>query len=307
MKDWMTYEKIQELKRNHLNKSQVSRRLHVDYKTVTKYWDMPPDEFSACKNRAQRRKKRADAYKDFIVGCLQQFPDMTAAQVYDWIKERTGLKKLPFRKRSFRNYVAAIREEYGIPKVKNARQYEAVDDPPLGKQAQVDMGEIILKTPSGRSRKVYGFGIVLSNSRYKYVLWQTHTAGQGTRAHRVRKLLAHRAREEPAPPAWKAGTLAIYATHAYPGVNRTRNALVSRARNEPPIRESKSRALTSWPHPIIVFLFFYHCPEADGGNRTRISALATPCTGLCTTPAGGRGKCLLPSWAIWPCRTPGGI
>lgn len=30
----MTYEKIQELKRNHLNKSQVSRRLCIDYKTV---------------------------------------------------------------------------------------------------------------------------------------------------------------------------------------------------------------------------------------------------------------------------------
>ena len=181
----MTYEKIQELKRNHLNKSQVSRRLNVDYKTVSKYWDMPPDEFSACRNRAQRRKRKADAYKDFVVGCLQQFPDMTAAQVYDWIKERTGLKKLPFRKRSFRNYVAAIREEYDIPKPETTRQYEAVDDPPMGKQAQVDMGEISLKTPSGRRRKVYGFGMVLSNSRYKYILWQTRpwTTADFVQAH----------------------------------------------------------------------------------------------------------------------------
>ena len=179
------YEKIQELKRNHLNKSQVSRRLNVDYKTVSKYWDMPPDEFSACRNRAQRRKRKADAYKDFVVGCLQQFPDMTAAQVYDWIKERTGLKKLPFRKRSFRNYVAAIREEYDIPKPETTRQYEAVDDPPMGKQAQVDMGEISLKTPSGRRRKVYGFGMVLSNSRYKYILWQTRpwTTADFVQAH----------------------------------------------------------------------------------------------------------------------------
>lgn len=34
MKDWMIYEKIQEMKRNKLNKSQVSRRLGIDYKTV---------------------------------------------------------------------------------------------------------------------------------------------------------------------------------------------------------------------------------------------------------------------------------
>ena len=185
MKDWMTYEKIQELKRNHLNKSQVSRRLHIDYKTVTKYWNMPPDEFSTCKNRAHRRKKKADTYKSFIVECLQKYPDMTAAQVYDWIKERTGLKKLPFRKRSFRNYVAAIRKEYCIPKPENTRQYEAMDDPPMGKQAQVDMGEISLETPSGRHKKVYGFGMVLSNSRYKYILWQTRpwTTADFVQAH----------------------------------------------------------------------------------------------------------------------------
>ena len=65
MKDWMTYEIIQELKRNHLNKSQVSRRLNIDYKTVAKYWDMPPDEFSACKNRAQRRRRKADVYERY--------------------------------------------------------------------------------------------------------------------------------------------------------------------------------------------------------------------------------------------------
>lgn len=185
MKNWMTYEKIQELKRNHLNKSQISRRLHIDYKTVAKYWDMPPDEFSQCRNRAQRRKRKADTYKEFIVGCLQNYPDMTAAQVYDWIKERTGLKKLPFRQRSFRNYVTAIREEYGIPKPDTARQYEAVDDPPMGKQAQVDMGEISLETPSGRRKKVYGFGMVLSNSRQKYILWQTRpwTTADFVQAH----------------------------------------------------------------------------------------------------------------------------
>ena len=181
----MTYEKIQELKRNHLNKSQVARRLHVDYKTVSKYWDMPPDEFSACMNRAQRRSRKADVYKEFIVSCLQKYPDMSAAQLYDWIKERTGKKKLPFGHRAFRNYVAAIREEYNISKPDSDRQYEASDELPMGKQAQVDMGEISLVTPSGRHKKVYGFGMVLSHSRYKYILWQTRpwTTADFVQAH----------------------------------------------------------------------------------------------------------------------------
>ena len=185
MKEWMTYEKIQELKRNHLNKSQVSRRLQIDYKTVTKYWDMSADAFAEATNRAGRRRKKADDYQKFVLSCLQQYPDMTASQIYDWIKERTGMKKLPFRQRSFRNYVNALREEYDIPKPETARQYEAVEDPPMGEQAQVDMGEISLKTPSGRHKKVYGFGMVLSHSRYKYILWQTRpwTTANFVQAH----------------------------------------------------------------------------------------------------------------------------
>ncbi len=46
----MIYEKIQELKRNMLNKSQVSRRLGIDYKTVLKYWDMKPDGFAQARS-----------------------------------------------------------------------------------------------------------------------------------------------------------------------------------------------------------------------------------------------------------------
>ena len=181
----MTYEKIQELKRNHLSKAQVARRLHADPKTIAKYWDMPPDEFAECKNRAEKRKRKADIYKDFIVSCLQKFPDMSSSQLYDWIKERSGKKNLPFQKRSFRNYVTDIRKEYDIPKPDTTRQYEAVEDPPMGKQAQVDMGEISLETPSGRHKKVYGFGMVMSHSRHKYILWQTRpwTTADFVQAH----------------------------------------------------------------------------------------------------------------------------
>ena len=57
MKSWMIYEKIQEMKRNKLNKSQVSRHLGIDYKTVMKYWDMPPDGFAKKQIQAKERTK----------------------------------------------------------------------------------------------------------------------------------------------------------------------------------------------------------------------------------------------------------
>ncbi len=174
MKDWMIYEKIQELKRNRLNKSQVSRRLGIDYKTVLKYWDLPPDGFAEKLSQAQTRKKKADKYKDIVLENLQRYPDMTAAQIYDRIREVTGQDVLDVKERAFRNYVVSIRKAYDIKKPESFRQYEAVDDPPMGSQAQVDMGEISLETESGRHKKIYAFGMVLSHSRYKFIYWIDH-------------------------------------------------------------------------------------------------------------------------------------
>ena len=102
MKSWMIYEKIQELKRHKLNKSQTSKKLGIDFKTVNKYWDMPPDDFAIARQNAGCRRKKADIYKDYVVECLQKYPDMTAAQIYDWIKEQTGKKDLEFQERAFR-------------------------------------------------------------------------------------------------------------------------------------------------------------------------------------------------------------
>lgn len=172
MTSWMIYEKIRELKRKKLNKSQVCRYLGIDYKTVLKYWDMAPDDFSKARSDAGVRKRKADVYKDYVVECLKSYPDMTAAQIYDWILENTGRETLEFKERAFRSYVSDVRKEYNISKPEKTRQYEAVADPPFGKQAQVDMGEIRLETSNGGTKKIYGFAMVLSNSRYKYVLWR---------------------------------------------------------------------------------------------------------------------------------------
>lgn len=165
------YGKVQQKKREGLNKSQASRKLGIDYKTILKYWDMTPDDYAATKAEASSRIKKADSYKPYVLECLKEYPDMSAAQIYDWIKEKYSLNTLTFKERAFRNYVKSLREEYDIPKKAIPRQYEAVDELPPGFQAQVDMGEIILKTASGRHKKVYCFAMVLSHSRYKYAYW----------------------------------------------------------------------------------------------------------------------------------------
>ena len=155
MMEWMIYTKIHELKNNGLRKTQVARRLNINRETVSTYWDMSPGEYAAKEAASKKRKKKADEYKEFVLDCLTKYPDMSAAQIYDWIKERTSLETLDFKKRAFRSYVQAIRKEYDIKKPVSSRQYEAVEELPMGQQALVDMGEISLETTTGRKRKVY--------------------------------------------------------------------------------------------------------------------------------------------------------
>ncbi len=172
MVDWKMYGKIQEQKRKGLNKSQIARNLQINRETVSTYWNMTPSEYAKKLEHSKTRTKKAEPYKSFVVECLQKYPDMSAAQIYDWIKERTCLETLEFQERTFRNYVKSIREEYDIRKQKQSRQYEAVEELPPGKQGQVDMGEISIETVSGHFKKIYCFGMVLSHSRMKFVLWQ---------------------------------------------------------------------------------------------------------------------------------------
>ena len=172
MVDWIMYTKIQEQKRHGLNKSQAARNLHINRETVRTYWDMSPSEYAVKVENAKTRTKKADDYKDFVLECLTRYPDMSAAQIYDWIKERSCLETLEFKERAFRNYVKEIRKEYDIKRPEKCRQYEAVDELPMGKQAQVDMGEISIETMTGRHKKIYCFAMVMSHSRQKFALWQ---------------------------------------------------------------------------------------------------------------------------------------
>ncbi len=57
MINWMIYGKIQEYKRNGLNKSQVTRRLGVDYKTILKYWDMSLADYTEAEHNSKKRRK----------------------------------------------------------------------------------------------------------------------------------------------------------------------------------------------------------------------------------------------------------
>ncbi|MED3629190.1 hypothetical protein P4478_19870 [Bacillus subtilis] len=60
-------------------------------------------------------------YKELILSWLRMHPDMSAAQVYDWLLEK--YKDLTVGESTVRTYVIALREEYKINKETSPRMY----------------------------------------------------------------------------------------------------------------------------------------------------------------------------------------
>lgn len=169
MKGWKVFAEIKELKNRGFNKSQVERIMEINYKTVTKYWNMTPDEYAESVKNSKSRTKKLDVYKNDIAAWIQEFNDISTAQIYDWLKEKYG--ELHFKDRTLRWYVKQLRSELDLPKIIHRRQYTEVPEVAMGYQAQVDFGQSWLNRPDGSRIKLYCFAMVLSHSRYKYVYW----------------------------------------------------------------------------------------------------------------------------------------
>lgn len=163
---WAMYFETQRLKKRGLKISQIARALSLSRNTVYRYLEMNPDDL----DQEGERRKKLDVYTGEIVAWLKKYPDLSAAQVEDWLEEKNG-KKIEACESTVRNFVREIRKKHNIPKVMYQRDYQATEDLPMGQQAQVDFGEFKLLDTSGNSIKLWFISFVLAHSRYKYVEW----------------------------------------------------------------------------------------------------------------------------------------
>jgi transposase len=131
---------------------------------------MNPDEFKQFLEGQEKRTKKLDPYEQHILQWLKEHPDLSAAQIWDWLKEHFPEMKIGGS--TVRSYVRMLRKMYGIPKKVQQRQYEAIPDPPMGEQMQVDFGETKMKNLQGNLVKCWFITFVLSHSRQKFVHWQ---------------------------------------------------------------------------------------------------------------------------------------
>jgi len=163
------YSEIHQLKVIGLNKAQVARKLEINVKTVSKYWDADPDAFHEISKAGRSRSKKLKDYRDVILKWLFENPDMSAAQVLDWLKEHYD--DFSVRERTLRRYIEELRKKHNLPKPVQTRQYQAVPELPPGRQAQLDFGQKRVRNAGGGYTTLYVMGMVLAHSRYKYGRW----------------------------------------------------------------------------------------------------------------------------------------
>lgn len=164
------YTDIQSLKKMGLNKSQIARKLGISRPTLNKYYDMDADEYNKTLEGMQKRNKKPDKYHDEVLSWLMEYPDLSRAQIYDRLEEK--YTKLDFSEGTLRNYVRTMRKKHNIQKKTSIRQYESVEDPPMGKQVQVDFEQKWVLKEDGTRVLLYVICFVLSHSQFKYCQWQ---------------------------------------------------------------------------------------------------------------------------------------
>lgn len=172
LNNWFMYHEIKKLSRLGFSDSRIARHLSMDRRTVSKYLLMEEVAFEKHLLSLESRQKSLAPYEDFVKEKLRLYPDTSAAQVFDWLKEHD--KSLPeVSSRTVYNFVIYVRQKHNLPLEKMVRDYFPVEELPYGKQAQVDFGQYNMRTADGKRKKVHFFAMVLSRSRMKFVLFST--------------------------------------------------------------------------------------------------------------------------------------
>lgn len=166
---WIMYMKISQLKELGFSKSKIAKKMGIARGTLNSYLEKNPNEMSVWLASTKRRTRKLDKYRKEILGWLKEHPDLSAAQVADWLEEK--YKDLKVGESTVRICVRELRVEYNIPKTTSKRVYEAVPELPMGYQAQVDFGQRWQQNDQGQSVKLYVVAFVLSHSRHKYMEW----------------------------------------------------------------------------------------------------------------------------------------
>lgn len=149
----MIYKEIHMLRGEGFSNSPIARKLKISRNRVVEYGITSPEEFYFFSMSLQNRSKKLDPFREEILGWLKEHPDLSGAQVLDWLGEKLDVSSVT--EGTVRNYVNEIREVYHIPKMNSERNYSTVPDLPIGQQIQVDFGQIRWVNRSKRAAVIF--------------------------------------------------------------------------------------------------------------------------------------------------------
>ena len=164
----MMYHQIHQMSRDGWKVARIASFLGLNRRTVSKYLGMSEQEYFEYQELIKCRNSELDIFEGFVKIKLETYPQTSASQMHDWLKEH--YKHFPdLSPKTVYNFVMRVRQEHNIPKAGKQRDFCIVEELPYGKQAQVDFGEYNMRDNKGKRVKVYFFSMVLSRSRYKYI------------------------------------------------------------------------------------------------------------------------------------------
>ena len=183
---WIMYHEVHRMHREGYSISKINDLLGLHRNTIRKYVSMSEADYEALLVRQSERRKELDRYEDFVKERLRLYPETSASQMHDWLKEHHHDFPAVNPKTIF-NFVHWIRNKYNIPKLVIKRQHQMVEELPYGKQGQVDFGQYNMRSSTGKRVKVFFFTFVLSRSRYKYIWFtdQYFTSDLAIQAHEL--------------------------------------------------------------------------------------------------------------------------
>ena len=99
-----------------LTEAQVAKHLNIDTRTVKKYWDMDEKEYLKLLREHIEKKQESilDKYAEEIIEWLKKFRFLSAAQIYDRLKE--NYPDFNASNSLVRKYVAKLKEKYNLNK-----------------------------------------------------------------------------------------------------------------------------------------------------------------------------------------------
>lgn len=182
----MTYQQIHQMYRDKQSIRKIARDSGLNFRTVKQLLSLSEEEFLASCHKRKGRRKLLGGYEDFVHKRLVEYPQTSSAQMHDLLKEAFTDFATVSQKTVY-NYVLSVRSLYELPSEEWSRDFQMIAELPYGQQAQVDFGFYNMRTTTGKTRKVQFFCLILSRSRYKYVVFTDtpYTSETVAKAHEL--------------------------------------------------------------------------------------------------------------------------